>query len=154
MLVDIPYQVQVATPRCGLFAIHKSNEIADIEILEFGKLKDLAIGARRSSEDMVCATKVSGNNSTAAKSSMTVFPFWSTPKLLGCMSDWVNMRRSPLIPTGDNCCWAPVGSSVNAWPILHVSEWCARENKITNAPCAYTVLKPRRLRKVEVPCDP
>ena len=86
------------------------------------KLKAMAIGARRFSEDMVSATKVSGNSPISAKSIRTVFPCSSTPKLLGCMSDWVNMRRSPLISTGDTCFWAWVESTVYAWPRLHVSE--------------------------------
>jgi hypothetical protein len=63
-------------------------------------------GAARFSEYMVYTTKVSGNSPISAKSIKTVFSCWSTPKLLGCMSDWVNMRQSPLISMGDSCFWA------------------------------------------------
>lgn len=125
-LVEIPYhdQVYVDAPSFGLATIHKSEESAaiDREALELlpDKLKATATGARRFSEAMVCATKVSGNSAISAKSMRTVFPCWSTPKLLGCMSDWVNMRRSPRISTGDSCFWAWVESSVYAWPRLHV----------------------------------
>src|SRR5260221_5478112 len=83
----------------------------------------MAIGARRFSENMVYATKVSGNSPISAKSIRTVFPCGSTPKLLGCMTDWVNMRRSSRISTGDSSFWAWVESSnVYARPRLHVSE--------------------------------
>ena len=92
------------------------------------KFKAIAtIGARRFSEDMVYATKVSGNSPISAKSIKTVFPYWSSPKLLGCMSDWVNMRLSPLISMGDTCFWAWVSSKVHDWNRLHVSEWWTPE---------------------------
>ena len=109
--------------------IHKSEEIAPIEVLELAdKLKAMAIGARRFSEDMVYATNVAGNSPISAKSNRTVFPCWSTPKLLGCMSDWVNMRRSSLISTEDSCFLASVESNVYAWPRFHVGERRMVEN--------------------------
>ena len=111
--------------------IHKCEESATIGVLELSdKFKAMAIGVRRF-VNMVYATNVSGNSPISAKSIRTVFPCWSTPKLLGCMSDWVNMRRSSRISTGDRRFWAWVESSnVYAWPRLHVSErWMVQKMK-------------------------
>lgn len=85
--------------------------------------EDSAIAASLLFEDIVYATKDSGNSAMSPKSNRTVFPCSSTPKLLASMSGWVNISRSPLIPTGFTGCVAKVKSSVRAWPILNVSGW-------------------------------
>jgi len=86
---------------------------------------------------IVCATKVSGNSPIAAKSIRTVFPCWSTPKLLGCMSDWVSMRRSPNISTRDSSFVDVLEKMKARTHLVHV-----------------TVVGPRHLRKAGVPCNP
>lgn len=92
---------QVDVPSFGAAVIHKQCAVAAIDVI-FGSLhqpKDLARAAWPP-DAIVYAAKDSGRNAISPKSNRTVVPCSSTPKLLGCMSGCVNMRRSSLISTG------------------------------------------------------
>ncbi|KIK13294.1 hypothetical protein PISMIDRAFT_646187 [Pisolithus microcarpus 441] len=66
--------------------------------------------------------KDSGNSPISPKSIRTIFPCSSTPKLLRCMSNCVNIKRSPHTLTGDHRHRACRKSIVYAWPRLHVDK--------------------------------
>ena len=76
----------------------------------------VAIGSKFLFEDSIKATNDSDNSPTVLKPIKTVQPFSSTPKLESCMSDWVNMRRSPLTLAGNAFFQAAPESKPYAWP--------------------------------------